>query len=58
MTNQVEMTIAALDEAPIQSTGNRLKAQLEFMVLMLHAGRNEQAGRTYDRLIEEFDKLA
>lgn len=58
MTNQIEMTIEALDEAPIQSTGNRLKFKLEFMVMMLNVGRNEKASEMYDQLIEEFDKLA
>ena len=41
-----------------QSTGNRLKFKLEFMVTMLHAGRTEEAGKMYNQLIEEFDKLA
>ncbi len=41
-----------------QSTGNRLKFKLEFMVTMLHAGRTEEAGKMYTQLIEEFDKLA
>jgi len=58
MTNQVEMTVTEVDEAPEQSTGNRLKFKLEFMFMMLHAGRNEEAGKMYDQLIEEFDKLA
>jgi hypothetical protein len=38
--------------------GNRLKFKLEFMFMMLHAGRNEEAAKVYDQLIEEFDKLA
>ena len=41
-----------------QSTGNRLKFKLEFMVMMLHAGRDEEAVMLYNQLIEEFDKLA
>ena len=58
MTNQVEMTVIETDEAPEQSTGNRLKFKLEFMIMMLNVGRNEQAAKAYDQLIEEFDKLA
>ena len=38
--------------------GNKLKFKLEFMFMMLHAGRNEEAAKVYDQLIEEFDKLA
>tara|TARA_R100000951_G_scaffold107255_1_gene102480 strand:- start:353 stop:568 length:216 start_codon:yes stop_codon:yes gene_type:complete len=41
-----------------QSTGNRLKFKLEFMMMMLMADRNEQAAEIYNQLIEEFDKLA
>ena len=41
-----------------QSTGNRLKFKLEFMIMMLNVGRTEEAGKMYDQLIEEFDKLA
>ena len=58
MTNQIEMTIEALDEAPIQSTGNRLKFKLEFMVMMLNVGREAEASNMYEQLIKEFDKLA
>jgi hypothetical protein len=39
------------------STGNKLKFKLEFMFMMLHAGRNEEAAKMYDQLIAEFDKL-
>ena len=58
MTNQIEMNVIAADEAPEQSTGNRLKFKLEFMVMMLNVGRNEEAAKTYEQLIAEFDKLA
>ena len=58
MTDQIEMNVIAADEAPEQSTGNRLKFKLEFMVMMLNVGRNEEAAKIYDQLIAEFDKLA
>jgi hypothetical protein len=58
MTNKVEMTVVAADEAPEQTLGNKLKFKLEFMFMMLHAGRNEEAAKVYDQLIAEFDKLA
>ena len=38
--------------------GNKLKFKLEFMFRMLHAGRNDEAAKMYDQLIEEFDKLS
>jgi hypothetical protein len=38
--------------------GNKLKFKMEFMFMMLHAGRNEEAAKMYDQLIEEFDKLS
>ncbi len=41
-----------------QSTGNRLKFKLEMLVLMVHSNRTEEAGKMYNQLIEEFDKLA
>ena len=58
MTNKIEMTVVAADEAPEQTLGNKLKFKLEFMFMMLHAGRNEEAAKVYDQLIAEFDKLA
>ena len=54
---KVETTIYAADEAPVQSTGSRLKFKLEFMFLLLNAGRDEEAAKVYDQLIAEFDKL-
>ena len=41
-----------------QTTGNRLKFKLEFMMIMLMSDRREEAAKMYDQLIEEFDKLA
>ncbi len=41
-----------------QSTGNRLKFKLEFMMMMIMSDRTEQAAEIYNQLIEEFDKLA
>ena len=55
---KVEMTVVAADEAPNQTLGNRLKFKLEFMFMMIAAGRDEEAAKAYDQLIAEFDKLA
>jgi len=57
MTNKVEMTVVAADEAPKQTLGNKLKFRLEFMIIMLNAGRTEEAAKMYDQLIEAFDQL-
>ena len=58
MTNRVEMTVTEVDEAPKQSTGNRLKFKLDFMLMMVSAGRDAEASNMYEKLMEEFDKLA
>jgi|TARA_B110000483_G_scaffold144059_1_gene171974 hypothetical protein len=41
-----------------KSLGNRLKFKLEFMMMMLLAGRKDEASKMYDQLVAEFDKLA
>ena len=41
-----------------QSTGNRLKFRLETMMMLVMSDRTEEAGKVYDQLIAEFDKLA
>jgi hypothetical protein len=46
------------ESKPEQSTGNRLKFKLEFMMMMLMSDRRDEAAKMYDQLIEEFDKLA
>jgi hypothetical protein len=37
--------------------GNKLKFKLEFMFMMIAAGRDDEAAKMYDQLIAEFDKL-
>jgi hypothetical protein len=41
-----------------KTLGSQLKFKLEFMFLMLSAGRREEAAKAYDDLIAAFDKLA
>ena len=48
----------AVEAANEQTTGNRLKFKLEFMMMMLMSDRRDEAAKMYDQLIEEFDKLA
>ena len=45
-------------ETKKQTLGNRLKFKLEFMFMLLSAGRDEEASKMYEQLIEEFDKLS
>ena len=54
----IEFTVYGADEAPEQSTGNRIRFQLDFMLMMLNVGRTEQAGEAYDKIMAELDKLA
>ena len=44
-------------ETKEQTLGNKLKFKLEYMVMMMHAGRNKEAAALYVQMIEEFDKL-
>ena len=55
MQHEAQTIEQKIDE---QTTGNRLKIKLEFMIIMQLTGRTEEAGKMYDQLIEEFDKLA
>jgi hypothetical protein len=41
---QIEITAIAADEAPVQPIADRLRFRLEFALLMLSAGRIEEAG--------------
>ena len=36
--------------------GNAIKAQLEIMVMMMHADRTEHAGRAYNRIVSLCDQ--
>ena len=41
-----------------QSTGNRIKFKLEFMVMLLMSDRQKEAAAMYYKIIAELDKLA
>jgi hypothetical protein len=51
-------TAKGADAAPEQSTGNRIRFQLEFMLMMLNVGRTKEAAAAYDKIMAELDKLA
>ena len=55
MQHEAQTIEQKIDE---QTTGNRLKFKLEYMMIMQLTKRSEEAGKMYDQLIEEFDKLA
>ncbi|MFZ8891506.1 MAG: hypothetical protein ACO2YV_12830 [Pseudomonadales bacterium] len=54
----IEINAYGADEAPEQSTGNRIRFQLEFMIMMLNVGRTEDAAEAYNKIMKELDKLA
>jgi hypothetical protein len=54
---QIEITATATDEAPIQPMAERLRFRLQFALLMLSAGRIEEAGQAFDRVFELIDAL-
>lgn len=57
MTKTIEMVAVETDQPSDTTLGDKLRFKLEFMMMMMHSGRNEEAGKLYDQLIEEFDKL-
>ena len=54
---RAEITAIAADEAPVQPLRDRLRFRLEFALLMLSAGRIEEAGQAFDRVFELIDAL-
>lgn len=55
---QVEITAVAADEAPVQPIADRIRFRLEFALLMLSAGRIEEAQaafRTGFALLDQLD---
>jgi hypothetical protein len=47
-----EMTVTAADEAPVQPLRDRLRFRLEFALLMITAGRLEEAAAAFEHLAE------
>jgi hypothetical protein len=48
----LEMTVTATDEAPVQPLRDRLRFRLEFALLMISAGRIEEAAAAFETLAE------
>ena len=59
MTDSIEMTVVATDEAPDPTMQERIRFQLDFMVMMLNVGREKEANEAYinlHKLIEDLDE--
>ena len=54
---QIEITAVAADEAPVQPIAARIRFRLEFALLMLSAGRIEEAGATFDGIFALLEEL-
>ena len=54
---QIEITAIAADEAPVQPIADRIRFRLEFALLMLSAGRVDEAGTAFERVFELLDEL-
>jgi len=44
--------------APEQTPAERIRFQLEFMLMMLNVGRTEEAGEALNKIMAELDTLA
>jgi hypothetical protein len=55
--DQIEMTVFATDEAPIQTLGEKIRFQLDFMMLMLLVGRTEEAQSAMGHLRELVNQI-
>jgi hypothetical protein len=53
----MEFTVTATDEAPIQPLRNRARFRLEFALMMLSAGRIEEASNAFEHLFELIDQI-
>lgn len=57
MNNSIEMTVIATDEAPDQNMQERMRFQLDFMVMMLQVGRDKEASEACGRLYKLIDEV-
>lgn len=57
MTDSIEMTVVATDEAPDPTMQERIRFQLDFMVTMLNVGREKEANETIGRLYKLIDEV-
>jgi hypothetical protein len=57
MTNAIEMTVTAIDTPPEQTVQERLRFQLDFMLMMLNVGRDKEANEACARLYNLIDEM-
>ena len=57
MNNSIEMTVTATDEAPDPTMQERMRFQLDFMVMMLQVGRDKEASEACGRLYNLINEL-
>jgi hypothetical protein len=57
MANTIEMNVVATDEAPDQTIGEKIRFELNFMVMMLTVGRTKEANDAYIRLRDLANEL-
>jgi hypothetical protein len=54
---RVEFETIAADEAPVQPIADRIRFKLEFALLMLTAGRTDEAANTFEMIFDLIDQL-
>ena len=54
---RVEFETIAADEAPVQPIAGRIRFYLEFGLLLLNAGRNDEAADAFGAVFELLDRL-
>ena len=54
---RVEFETIAADEAPVQPIAARIRFRLEFALLMLTAGRTDEAADAFGAVFELLDEL-
>ena len=54
---RVEFETIAVDEAPVQPIAGRIRFYLEFGLLLLTAGRNDEAADAFGAVFELLDRL-
>ena len=54
---RVEFETIAADEAPVQTVAARIRFKIEFALLMLTAGRNDEAADAFGAVFELLDRL-
>ena len=57
MANTIEMNVVATVEAPDQTIGEKVRFELNFMIMMLTVGRTKESNDAYIRLRDLANEL-